>query len=984
VEALVGRGGMGEVYRARQLNLRRTVAVKVLRARFLRDAAVRARFEREALAVARLRHPNIVTVHDLGVAEGVGAFIVMEYVEGRSLRQELRARGRLGEPEAVVLMRQVCAGVAAAHAAGVVHRDLKPENVLLEPTREGTTAKVVDFGIAKLEESALPGEGGLTREGVVLGTPAYMAPEQCRGEAADARSDVYALGCVLFELLTGEPPFAGPGAASLIYRHLHEAPRRPGELAGGLSRAVDEAVVRALAKAPEERYATVEALGRALGVVGVARAATIAQGGATGGAARATVTLEGAFGGEPLPPTNLPQAITRFIGRGWQIAEVRRQLAAHRLVTLTGVGGIGKTRLALEVAREAMEEFPGGVWLAELAALADPSLVAQTVAGALGVREEAGRPLAATLAAWLGDRRALLVMDNCEHLAEACATLAMALLRDCPRLRILATSREALRAAGEAVWAVAALELAVSAAYNDAVLVSEAVTLFVDRAKLSNAGFTADHRNASALAAVCRRLEGIPLAIELAAARVKVLSVEQILERLEDRFRLLTSGSRTGPSRQQTLRATLDWSYELLSDEERTLLRWLSVFAGGWSLEVAEQVCAGGGIGAGAVLDLLSRLVDKSLVTAHDRRREVRYHMLETVREYASEQLRARGEANDMARRHAEVLLALGEAGKAQIIGAAQVAWLATLETEHDNLRAALAWLLEHDGEGCLRLTVALRNFWSMQGHLREGRRWLDAVLQRSDTAPAPALADALWGAGALAQQQGDLEAAGRFYEERLRIATELGDMRRIAFSIQCLGILKVDQGDLPAARAYLEESLALGREADSHFLIAGSLNSLGEVARLEGVWAEARQLFEQAVTLARQAENEYGLRIALANLGAVACEQGDLRGASACYCEALASARASGSTADINLALDGLGAVAAKRGAWERAARLAGAAEALRDQTGAALEPNDRNYRERYLADVRAHAGREEFEAAMAVGRGMALEEAVAYALAM
>jgi non-specific serine/threonine protein kinase len=385
------------------------------------------------------------------------------------------------------------------------------------------------------------------------------------------------------------------------------------------------------------------------------------------------------------------------------------------------------------------------------------------------------------------------------------------------------------------------------------------------------------------------------------------------------------------------------------------------------------------------VLDLLARLVDKSLVAMHHQGREARYGMLETIREYALEHLSALGEAEDVKRRHSEFFLALAEEAESKFYGTTQAEWLTKLEAEHDNVRAALAWLLEHDAEGCLRLAAAVRRLWIVRGHLREGRRWLEAALERCPVgpqAPARARINALRGNGDLARQQGDLAAARACYEEIVRFATEAGDTLQIALLSNSLGIVALMQGDLRAARAFLDESLACGREIGNDNLLADSLNSLGEIARVEGAWAEARQLYEQAVALWRRGGEQYGLSTTLLNLGAVTYEQGELRAASAYYREALAHSRELAYPVHVSLSLDGLGAVAAKEGALARAARLAGAAEALRDAIGYELERADRAIRERYLAEAHEQLGEAGLEAALAKGRALTLEQALEYAL--
>jgi predicted ATPase len=1003
IESLLGAGGMGAVYRATHLQLERPVAVKILLSEYLDEPSMVARFQREAVAVARLRHPHIVTVHDYGVADAIGAYLVMELLEGHSLRDELAEHSRLDPLKTLALLGQVCGAIDAAHRAGVVHRDLKPENIFLE-RREGTlsalSAKVLDFGLAKMEAVFRSSPGRITHANAILGTPFYMSPEQCQGEDVDARSDVYALGCVAYEMLTGRPPFLARSVQALVYKHLGAEPSRPSSIASDISHEIEEAVLRALAKNPNDRHETAAAFARALGITPAATASPVTEAAAeaTAHGARATALIEGIRTGR-VQPNNLPQALTGFVGRAEQIAEVREWLSRTRLVTLVGPGGIGKTRLALEVAARVMDDHPDGVWFVPLAALADPESVPQAITAALGVRAQGGRSDLETLTAWLREKSLILILDNCEHLVEACAQLTHSLLEACASLRVLATSREALAVAGEAAWQVPAL--AVPTRDTQSALACEAVRLFVDRATLAKPGFAVEP-SVPAIAALCRRLEGIPLAIELAAARAKVLSVEQILERLDDRFRLLSGGSRTAPTRQQALRATLDWSYELLTDEERMLLRRLSVFAGGWTLEAAEAVIGKDegrrhfvtedeSEGASPhpssfilhpsdVLDLLTRLVDKSLVL-HDHERG-RYGMLETIREYTLEHLWTEGEGKEARRLHALYFLALGETAEPETQNARQTEWFERLETEHDNLRTALEWLLEHDAAACLRLAAALRNLWLLHGHLREGRQWLEAALDRRPAVSATVMQAALRGNGALAMQQGDLDAARVCYEELAELAEAEGDTRQILLATHSLGFLSYRQGDLATARTHFERILAGSKEARQDLLVAATLNSLGEIARIEGSWAEAQRLYEEAVVMWRQEGDHYGLSIALANLGAVIIERGEVQRAYACYCEAIRHSQTLGDFVDVSLSIDGTAAVAVMDGDWERAARLAGAAEGLRETIGYELERADEAFRARYLELIRSQADAANVEARMAEGRAMSPDRAIDYAL--
>src|SRR5829696_434443 len=447
---------------------------------------------------------------------------------------------------------------------------------------------------------------------------------------------------------------------------------------------------------------------------------------------------------------NLPLQLTGLVGREREISEVGRLLAEARLLTLTGPGGSGKTRLALAVASEVVEGYEDGAWLVELAPLSDPELVPEAVASVLGVREATGSPLLETLAEHLVSKSMLLVLDNCEHLIDASASLAEVLLRRCPNLSILATSREGLGITGEATFAVPPLSLPDPRRLPDPEMLPryEATRLFVERVRAVKQDFSLTEGNAVAVAQVCYRLDGIPLAIELAAARARVLSVEQISSRLDDSFRLLTGG-RAVLARHRTLTATMDWSHELLSTEEKALFRGLSVFAGGWTLEAAEAVCNGEGLEREDLLDLLASLVDRSLVLVSERDGEVRYRLLEVVRQYAAEKLEVAGEAGPLGERHAKYYLALAEDAEPELRGARYGAWLGRLEAEHGNLRAALRWFLYRDeAELALRLAGALGEFWYLSGQVSEGRQWLEEALAGREAASEAVQAKALTWAG--------------------------------------------------------------------------------------------------------------------------------------------------------------------------------------------------------------------------------------------
>jgi predicted ATPase/DNA-binding SARP family transcriptional activator/DNA-binding CsgD family transcriptional regulator len=723
---------------------------------------------------------------------------------------------------------------------------------------------------------------------------------------------------------------------------------------------------------------------------------------------------------------NVPPALSNFVGREQERVEVERALAMSRLLTLTGTGGSGKTRLALEVARELAGTHADGAWLAELAPLSDPKLLPQAVAAALGVRErseKSGRSLVTSLIDALRPKETLLVLDNCEHLVDACARLAETLLASCPGLRILATSREALGVAGEAIWVVPPLSVPEPERPTTAeeIATSGSVLLFLDRARHRRPAFALTPQNVSAVAEICRRLDGIPLAIELAAARVATMGVEQIAARLGDSLGLLTAGSRTAAPRQQTLRAALEWSHRLLSEPERRLFARLSVFAGGFSLEAAEAVGSGGGIEEGDVLDLLSRLVDKSLVAAEATGEgEVRYGMLEPVRQYGRERLEASGEEDDLLSRHAAYFLAEAEAAEPELVGPQQGWWLNRLEREHGNMRAALGWSLERGDELGSRLGGSLSRFWYARGYLSEGRRWLEEGLSKGGVS-APVRAKALGEAGWLSEAQGDYEQARAAHEACLDIYRRLGDERGIAASLRNLGSVAASQGDHGRANELLEESLTMTRRSGTDTDVVRVLTTLGVLAISRDEHARAVVCFEEALSLARKSGDVRGVAVSLNNLGHATLLRGDAGRATALFEEVLAKDREVGDAQGtaislINLALaalaqggheradellvesltllrrvenklvtveclEAMAGVAGAQGNAQRAARLWGAAQALREDMGAPLPGDELAMLEPHLAAARSQLGTEAWEAVRAHGRTMTFEQALEYA---
>ena len=617
----------------------------------------------------------------------------------------------------------------------------------------------------------------------------------------------------------------------------------------------------------------------------------------------------------------LPLALDSFVGRAAEQAEVASMLGRSRLVTVVGPAGVGKTRLALETASALAPGYPHGAVFVALAGPSGPSLVPQAVASALGVGERPGRDLTVTLSDYLRSRRLLLVLDNCEHVAAKAAALVEGLLRSCGGLSVLATSQEALGVAGEQVWALAPLGVPAS---EDDTEESPAVRLFCERAAAIRPDFALNAEVAPAVAEICRRLDGVALAIELAAARVAVLSPAEIAARLADRLALLAGGGRGGPARHQSLRAAIDWSHDLCSGPEQALLRRLSVFAGGATLAAASTVCAGGELAGAPMLDTLSGLVAKSLVAADTIRAETRYRLLETLRLYAGERLEGSGEAAEVQGRHARWFAVVAEEAEPGLTGADQRRWLERLGVEQDNLRAALDWALEHrEAVVALRLAGALTLWWRVRGSFSEARTYLVAALALAGEVPAGLRAKAAWGAALMAVMIGDPVGALALAEEALDLYRGLGDTagwaRSLLVAANCHALL----GAPVAAQPLLEQSVALARDAGDDWCLAHAL-ALGALShRSQGEPAAARALADEAVSVARRSRDAQGLRIGLILLGEIALGHGDLDAAEVALGEAMAVTADLGETYGTAGALVGLAEVALTRGDHDRALGL-------------------------------------------------------------
>ena len=1003
---------MGEVYLAEDTRLNRNVALKILSPDLSNDRKSLHRFEQEAFAASALNHPNILTVYEFVEVDGLN-LLATEFVKGRTLRDILNNEGAVFDG-AIDIVQQIAFALSAAHSAGIVHRDIKPENVML---RDDGIVKVLDFGLAKLiEEKTEDIENRInsreqvkTQAGIILGTVFYISPEQAEGKTIDGQTDIWSLGVILYELLTGKMPFAGATITEILVNILTKDPKPAGEFRLGIPVSLEHIVNKLLRKKKEERYQTakdllldLKSLQKRLEFEAELERSLppnkqtdeIQLISATNDTER-ILTVQ---------PNNFSIEFIPIIGREKEITEIRSLLELEniRLITLTGIGGTGKTSLAKAVARKMLADFTDGVFFVELAAITNKELVASTVAQSMDVKEAGGKPILEVLKDYLRDKQTLLVIDNFEQVIDAAPQIAQ-LIAAAGKLKILITSRVLLRVTAEREFVVPPLSMPdeIKQMPLDELLKYEAIKLFIERAQNTKPSFTLLQEDAQTVAEICTRLEGLPLAIELAAARIKFLSPQVILSKLENRLRLLTGGARDLPARQQTMRGAIEWSYDLLTVEEKCLFRYLAVFAGGFTLEAAEAVVGcqlpvsyGGEIGeletirirrmTVDTLDGITSLVDKSLLISKEQANgDVRFRMLEVVHEYALELSIVNDEAEEMRRSHAEYFLALGEEAEPHLRGEQAVKWLNRLEDEHDNLRDALGWSLKNDAAMAARLAASLRYFWAFHGHVTEGRNWFKTILDcGSLTESAVVRIKLLSGLGMAARHQGDYEAARKAYEEALAESRAANDLRQIIISSNGLGIVEKQQGDFTAARKYIEEALAISRRLDDKPGIAQALSSLGDLARTVGDNTTARSLIEEAITIARQLGNRQLVSNNLVNLGAVACHEGDFGAARSHYAEALATAQELGHKVLNSYSLDGFAALAVEREDVELGAQLAGAAEQLREQIGYEIEPSDRHFRNAYISKLKTKMDEDEFKNAYEQGSKMKPEEAIALAL--
>ncbi|MGV0816095.1 protein kinase [Mycolicibacterium boenickei] len=970
----IGRGGFGVVYRCTQQTLDREVAVKVL---VDQGKDNRRRFLREQQAMGRLTgHPNIVSVLEAGETPAGLAFLVMPYVGRGSIDERIRNLGGLPLDTVLRLGIKVAGALDAAHRVGIVHRDVKPSNILLSEYGEPA---LCDFGVAVVSDGL-----GAT-SGAFGGTPSYAAPEVIEGEAPTAASDVYSLGATLFSALLGHPPHqrrTDEQLVSQLYRIVSGSTEAIRE--SGLPDDIAAAIGAAMALDPGDRP-TAQEFGEHLRRLQSVR---LRDAGEFAVQARAV-------SGEPVQVTmpavapspsagQIPTQRSSLVGRQTELFEIRSLLSTSPLVTVTGVGGIGKTTVAMQVAREVGPQFTDGVWLIELAELNDGAMLDEVVAATLGVRDPSGLGPRGAVVNFLEMREALLVLDNCEHVIGDIADLVQAFLQRCARLRILATSRETMNIAGESVYQLLSLPYPTDHSASDDGSDCDAVDLFIERARSAVKDFAITEQNRATVAEICRKLEGVPLAVELAAARLRALSVEQIAEGLGDRYRLLSRGYRGAPARQNSLLMSVAWSADLCSPGERELWGRLTVFTGPFDLESAREVC-GQDIGPEQFFDGIAALVEKSILLRNDHEGSgVDFWMLETLREYGKAYLLSTDEWDQRRARHAQWYRQRLATSDREWFGSGQLRWLGRITRDMPNIRDALQFSLEHAPSHALRMGAHLRHVWSCRRGLTfEAQRWLSAILAATPPEPSPERIRVLCSVAELSAYSAECVsvARGRVQEARSYLE-EIDDAVGVGLVDHADGHLALVSGDLATASECFERALTV---TDSYEVQLGSMLLLGWVREMTGKADEALRLFQTALAVAEARPGETSRHVfALISLGDALFSRGDIDGAERLIRDSLELSALLDSIFTTLLGVEGLAWVAEVRADYQRAAILMGAAAALCERLGSepSTIPGMRLHHASCEARTRAALGCDDFDEAWRTGASLTAHEAIGVAL--
>lgn len=962
ITSLIAQGMIGPVYRGLDRQTERPVAIKVLRPEIVDERpTLLERFLREGDALRQLDHPNIVNWLDVIEQDGV-YYLVMDYVEGDSLDELLRKQPQLPVERVLEIGLDLADALTRTHRLGIVHRDLKPQNVLL--SQDGTP-QLSDFGVAHYVQRTT-----LSQPGGFAGTLAYIPPEAFHGQEVDERADIWSFGVMLYEMLAGRLPFESDNTAGLISAILNESPPPLDEVRPELSRDLARLVELMLVKERTGRLSSIRLVGVSLEAIKRGQA------------------FEFPAPSRPAIASSLPDRPTPFIGREAQLAEViglfRRP--GHHLVTLTGPGGVGKTRLALQAARALVDYYRDGVFFVDLAPISVPDLVAGRIARTLGLKEGPARSPVDSIIDHLVSRRCLLLLDNFEQVM-ATAPSVGELMNALPQLDILVTSREILNVYGEQEYPVPPLSVPDPSGPTAGLADYESVALFVRHAQLSNPNFRLTKKNAREVAQICARLDGLPLAIELAAARTKAFDLGYLLSQVENSLDAISGGPRDLAARHRTLRATIGWSYDLLEDDEKKLFARLAVFRGGRELEAAQTVCQPGL--ELVVTDGIESLLNKSLLRRVDEPDGTpRFLFLKTIYTYARGRLAQSGEEAALSGRHAAYFVELAERAEPELRGPDQERWSARLRTEYDNLRAVLGWAREgSDPETGLRLAGALAEFWYYEGPMSEGEKWIKwalTQLEEDDTSPG-FRAKVLNGAGMLAFATGDHISGKRWNKQALAIARETGDKVNWAWALFWLSAHATIRPETYRDGIPLcEKALDLFRESGDQAGLAWAYNQLGELNRLVGDLERARAAYESSLAICRETGNKRREAIALLNLGYVAQGQEDFGQAESCCLAGLALLHELKLEYHSAIALSMLAGPLASLGRSEQAARLLGASAGIFERMAITLQPADRVEIDEYTAQTRQMLGPEAFDTAWHSGRSMSTEQAVVYALVL
>ncbi|RPI00171.1 MAG: hypothetical protein EHM72_09990 [Calditrichaeota bacterium] len=947
----LGAGGMGVVYKAHDSKLDRDVAIKVLHPSLTSGETDRQRFIVEAKAAAALNHSNIAVIHAIEEFDSQ-LFIVLEYIHGKERKEIIAAdpiplRNRVNEMVDWAL--QIANGLNAAHNRGIIHRDIKSSNIML--TDDGRI-KIMDFGLAKFADGV-----DITKDQTTLGTVAYMAPELIKGKPATPQSDIFSYGVVLYEMLTGKLPFDGEYEAAILYSIMNEEPPPVKTLRPDCPSTLSDVVSKCLEKETKNRFQTMEDILNALSDDSFHLRKTALS-----------------------KKHNFPIQLTSFIGRGKEIETIRQLLAENRLVSLTGAGGCGKSRLAQEAVRGIVGNYPDGVWFIELAALTDGAQIDAAIAAVFQITEQADKTLLDILQIYLENKSILLILDNCEHLIDACSRITETLLKAAADIRIMTTSREALRVPGEKVWRVPSLTMPTDDIVDpQRISTFETVQLFVDRAQQVQSTFELDDKNAETVANICRSLDGIPLAIELAASRIRLLTPHDILDRLTDRFLLLTSGNRTTINRHKTLRTTIDWSHDLLSDNEKVLFRRLPIFIGGCDLQAIENICADPPLDEFILIDLFAALVDKSLITSTTLEDgSTRYRMLESIRQYAAEKLDESGDMNNLRRRQFDFYVSLAETAFSEQMEKSQY-WANRFELELDNIKSVLDWI-ESESER-LRLAGALGWFWYSHSHFTTGLRYLRGIEKYAENI-TPSIARALPYYGYMMAFQGNFDGIA-IANKAIQFLQTLPDSIDKAIPLYENSILQCFMNDFSGAVKSGQEIQRIGQKLNNKYLVVRGkqIEAFAHICQKDAKTAEPiiKQTLFEVEKLRLPREKSFSLHVyadcALANK--------DFKVAEKRYLDALYSQAQIGYRVMMLQELIGMACALSGQKRYMKAVRIKGFIDKTYTEFGATIPPMKfwLDWIYEYIDGAIEALGEEKSLQAMLEGRAMNFDHTVQYA---